>query len=395
MPCTVTFQSGGRILVREMEHFTISNSFSLLSYGSIRPNFENDDDHERFDELSEMHAIENDPPKGIGWRLGKWIGIGVACVVLLLLFGKPASVSTRDIVRVRNVASVEPPPVPFAQQLEPSHLAAVKSGADPTTLIGFASNIFSPQNLSGKLFWYCAPDSWKSDASEKKEGSGGSWALDGSSLVVTPPAKKDYWRKTYYDPIIIKDDAPFLYAKLSASEYYTVETVFELTAVRQFDQAGLMVRLGPEHWLKAGIEVVDQQPRLSCVVTNGYSDWSTQTWTNFTINTTSKVVQVGCHIRVHCRGTSFVVEAKMPQANEWQFIRIAHLSRCMGCQDGPFASLGEDGTLIDASPAADGVWAGVFAASPEDQQGGHARFTKFEILPGSHFEHNANGNEDS
>jgi len=46
----------------------------------------------------------------------------------------------------------------------------------------------------------------------------------------------------------------------------------------QFDQAGICIRLDSEHWLKTGIEVVDEKPRLSCVVTNGYSDWSTQSW---------------------------------------------------------------------------------------------------------------------
>ena len=34
----------------------------------------------------------------------------------------------------------------------------------------------------------------------------------------------------------------------------------------------------------------------------------------------------------------------------------------------------------------DEVWAGVFAASPEEQQGGQVRFAKFEIHPGSRFD---------
>ena len=55
-----------------------------------------------------------------------------------------------------------------------------------------------------------------------------------------------------------------------------MEVTFELTPVRQFDQGGLFVRFDKEHWIKAGIEVVDGTPRLSCVVTNGHSDWSTQ-----------------------------------------------------------------------------------------------------------------------
>lgn len=48
-----------------------------------------------------------------------------------------------------------------------------------------------------------------------------------------------------------------------------------------------------------GIEVVDGEPRLSCVVTNKFSDWSTQPWTSNEL----------C-IRVHKLGESAVVEAQ-------------------------------------------------------------------------------------
>ena len=60
-----------------------------------------------------------------------------------------------------------------------------------------------------------------------------------------------------------------------ANTELTMEVLFELHAVSQFDQAGLIVYVDEDHWLKAGIEVVDGIPRLSCVVTNNYSDWST------------------------------------------------------------------------------------------------------------------------
>jgi len=303
---------------------------------------------------------------------------------------------------------------------------------DLVILNGFENNIQSKENPSGQLHWYCAPDSWKNIPFDKREGRDGSWSLttttttatthgeDSKMLVLTPPAKKDYWRKTFYEPVLIKDDAPFLYASLKRTtttmdgpkqdQFYTMETSFVLTAVRQFDQAGLMIRISPEYWLKTGIEVVDHHPRLSCVVTNhGYSDWSTQSWSNYMLETTTSTapmitnndamqqeqmvaVVVPCQIRIHIRGSSFVVEAKMPESNntQWQFIRIAHLGHPSG---GHYEKVDEDGTLRDDSPTGrDELWAGIFAASPEDQQGGHAIFSKFEIRQGSHFEHNANGN---
>lgn len=45
------------------------------------------------------------------------------------------------------------------------------------------------------------------------EGRGGSWSVDTvtDELTLYPPAQKDYWRKTYYDPVMAKDDGPFLH----------------------------------------------------------------------------------------------------------------------------------------------------------------------------------------
>ena len=42
----------------------------------------------------------------------------------------------------------------------------------------------------------------------------------------------------------------------------------------RFDQAGLMIRIDKENWLKAGIEYVDGKYNLSTVVTHHTSDWS-------------------------------------------------------------------------------------------------------------------------
>ncbi|CAB9496521.1 Protein of unknown function (DUF1349) [Seminavis robusta] len=286
------------------------------------------------------------------------------------------------------------------QNTDTTTLYGTKHGTSTAAIVdGFLTS-----DIGQILRWYCAPDSWN-PIEGRREGRGGSWSVDDASksLIMAPPAKKDNWRKTYYEPVLIKDDGPFLYATLTDDKYYTVETTLQLTAVRQFDQAGIMIRLGPEHWLKTGIEVVDNRPRLSCVVTNVFSDWSTQAWSNYTVDqgdeslkgSGATVVTVHCQIRVHCRGDSFVVEAKMPTPSgsfEWQFIRIAHLAK----SSGGFSSFAkQDPTLEDGAPTDGTLWAGVFAASPEDQQGGYVTFTSFTIQVGSHFEHNADGNQDT
>lgn len=236
---------------------------------------------------------------------------------------------------------------------------------------GFQDIRHKDSNPSGRLVWRCAPDSWSPALG--REGRGGSWNVTpNNQLILYPAAKKDYWRKTYYEPILLKDDGAVLeYPDFTAKQHYTVEAKFDLVAAAQFDQAGIFIRVDPQHWIKAGIEVVDGTPRLSCVVTNEYSDWSTQSWNNFQKLTPEQVLVPNVEVRVHCRGTSFVVEAKIMEGRTWDFIRIAHMN------------------------GSDTFAAGVFACCPEDQRGGFATFHEFRIVEGSQMEHNADGNHES
>lgn len=97
-----------------------------------------------------------------------------------------------------------------------------------------------------------------------------SWVIDHGVLTMDVPANSDYWRISHYGFTV--DDGPFLYsthggefeAKVKISGDYKV----------RFDQAGMMLRIDHENWLKAGIEYVDGKYNLSCVVTHKTSDWS-------------------------------------------------------------------------------------------------------------------------
>ena len=221
-------------------------------------------------------------------------------------------------------------------------------------------------------------------------------------VTIRPPPKRDFWRKTFYEPVLIKDDAPFLYCAVPRDLHCTVTACFELQAASQFDQAGLMIRLSSQHWLKTGIELVDGIPLLSCVVTNTYSDWSTQPFIKDSTTIKKKVTSVAtasgaattvaenvvhvpeCRIRVHCRGTSFVVQAVMDGV--WRMIRIAHLSVHQQCRPDPLDKVAcENGP----SPGHHELWAGVFAACPVEQKGCSVTFTEFEIREGSDFDHSS------
>ena len=244
-----------------------------------------------------------------------------------------------------------------------------------------------------ELRWYCAPDCWQEiDEGDdgalvegRREGRDGSWTVDDEGeLVVQPPAKKDFWRKTYYEPILVKDDGPCLFATVPDNKPIMATTTFTISGkTRQFDQAGLLVRLDSEHWLKTGIEMVDGKPRLSCVCTNGYSDWSTQNYWK----ETAERVKIRLHI-LPDRG--IVVEAWEDATSSWNFIRICHLSTDSKVDPDPL----EDHENVQKAWAGKGapnghVYVGVFACCPEDQAGTTVTFHDLTVVAGSTFQHDA------
>ena len=106
--------------------------------------------------------------------------------------------------------------------------------------------------------------------------AGGSAKIENDELTIVPVAGLDYWSRTFYQPLLIKNDAQTLLAPVSSATEATLTTAFTLKPRSQFDQAGIIALVSPDVWVKAGIEFVDGKPRLSCVVTNdGFSDWST------------------------------------------------------------------------------------------------------------------------
>lgn len=87
-------------------------------------------------------------------------------------------------------------------------------------------------------------------------------------MFVTP--QSDYWRISHYGFTV--DDAPFYYGEYGGEFEATVKISGNYKT--RFDQAGLMIRLDNENYIKAGIEYVDGKYNLSVVVTHHTSDWS-------------------------------------------------------------------------------------------------------------------------
>ena len=114
--------------------------------------------------------------------------------------------------------------------------------------------VSSAQSLE-KMQWFNEPESW---------------TIDNGKLVMDVTPQSDYWRVSHYGFTV--DDAPFLYT-LRGGEFEVKVKISGKYKVR-FDQAGLMLRIDKENYVKAGIEFVDGKYNLSAVVTHGTSDWS-------------------------------------------------------------------------------------------------------------------------
>ena len=82
--------------------------------------------------------------------------------------------------------------------------------------------------------------------------------------------RTDFWQETFYG--FRRDNGHFGFVEQSGD--FSAEVTFSGEYRELYDQAGMMVRLDENTWLKAGVEYTDGQQHLSVVATRGVSDWS-------------------------------------------------------------------------------------------------------------------------
>jgi uncharacterized protein len=187
--------------------------------------------------------------------------------------------------------------------------------------------------VDSRLSWYNPPASAVSVASR---------------LEVRTLAGTDFWQRTHYG---FRADNGHLLAASAASDF-VLETTVHSRPVHQYDQAGLMVRLSTDCWLKTSVEFEpDGANRLGAVVTNGgWSDWSTQD-----LPSEEAVVS----FRIRREGADYTVEVRLP-GTDWSQLRIAHLT-----DDRPDLA----------------VLAGLYCCSPKGA-GFVAEFERLQLRPG-------------
>jgi regulation of enolase protein 1 (concanavalin A-like superfamily) len=165
---------------------------------------------------------------------------------------------------------------------------------------------FDRKEFDPSLRWFCEPERWR---------------LENSCLIIEPDAQTDFWQRTHYG--FTPDNGHFLYREVEGN--FTLSTHLRFYPANQYDQAGLMVRVSSQCWLKTSVEYEPEGPsKLGVVVTNrGYSDWSTQ-------NYPAGVLKLA--LRVRREGEDYLVEYLEPSTQEaWTQIRMAHLDS--GVQD--------------------------------------------------------------
>jgi regulation of enolase protein 1 (concanavalin A-like superfamily) len=164
--------------------------------------------------------------------------------------------------------------------------------------------------LNSGLNWLCPPSKW---------------SLDNGNLSLYPDAKTDYWQRTHFG--FQNDNGHFLYIEVDGD--FALTTKARFYPQHQYDQAGLMVRISSDFWLKTSIEFEpDESNRLGAVVTRyGYSDWSTQD--------ISKNVRE-YYLRIRREMDDYIVDYRQSESDSWSQIRMAHLEN----EGGPVVQCG-------------------------------------------------------
>src|SRR5215218_1899644 len=96
------------------------------------------------------------------------------------------------------------------------------------------------------------------------------WQEQAGALHVTTAPDTDFWRTTHYG--FVRDSGHFRHRRVVGD--FVARVRIEGAYRDQYDQAGLMVRLDAQTWMKCGIEYVDGRQWASAVVTRELSDWS-------------------------------------------------------------------------------------------------------------------------
>lgn len=149
------------------------------------------------------------------------------------------------------------------------------------------------------------------------------WAFENGVLRVNTGERTDFWRHTHYG--FVRDEGHFWH--FPAPEVFTASLTFDGDYETLYDQAGLMLRVDQENWIKCGIEHSDGMTNFSIVVTRGNSDWSV---------IGQPLISGPQTIRLTSEKDAIIAHFLTPGGN-WQLMRVADFPTSDKARIGPMA----------------------------------------------------------
>jgi regulation of enolase protein 1 (concanavalin A-like superfamily) len=134
-------------------------------------------------------------------------------------------------------------------------------------------------------------------------------------LSLTTGENTDFWQQTFYG---FERDNGHAYLTPVSGDFSASATV-RGDYRELYDQAGLMLRIDAQNWIKTGIEYTDGLMHFSVVVTNRISDWSV-------IPLHDARTEDDVHIRLTRHDNAVRVQFAINDA-PWQLARLAPFSR--------------------------------------------------------------------
>ncbi len=140
------------------------------------------------------------------------------------------------------------------------------------------------------------------------------WSVDEKGLSVTAAAETDFWKNTFYG---FQHSNGHLFAKMVEGDF-SAEAVFSSAYPEQYDQAGIMLRVDDDNWIKTGIEFTDGKPHMSAVLTrDNQSDWS--------VIPLPVEAMAGMHVRLTRHDDALRVQYRWGE-EPWEMARLGYLA---------------------------------------------------------------------
>jgi regulation of enolase protein 1 (concanavalin A-like superfamily) len=145
---------------------------------------------------------------------------------------------------------------------------------------------------------------------------------EAGALRVSTGLETDFWNNTFYG--FRHRNGHFLARDVTGD--FSLTLTFSAAYTRLYDQAGAMLRVDDDNWLKCGVEFTDGQKHFSVVVTrDDQSDWS--------VMPLAGAVEAPVTLRLTRHGEALRVQ--VADGGSYRLVRLAYLRMGASVEAGP------------------------------------------------------------